>query len=436
MGHVYLARQKGVAEFERLVVVKRIHRHYAKDPDFRAMLLAEGRLSSHVRHPNAVGALEVGVDDDELFLVFEYVEAASLSAIVKAARAQGKTLPAPIVSRIVGDVLAGLHAAHVARDVRGASLGIIHRDVSPQNVIVGTDGSSRLIDFGVAKAKSHLGTTREGVLKGKLSYMSPEQLLRKSVDHRSDLFACGSVLFEALTGKRLFSSDDEGAIAVAIMLGAEDTLEELGAGLPEAVRPVLARALTTRPEDRFANASDFHEALEAAIPPAKPREVAAIVEEYAGKAIESTRVRIRETAAALDEGRLVDAPANAEHVEEVDPTLVIEEPKTSRRRVFTYAALGVAAIVVIVGASVIGGRHSSSTAPASEPSAFAGTPLSPSVAAEVASSVAPPIDLDAPVTPVTTPIKDDRGHSRVHRPVKASKPPASATLHKSPYDTP
>src|SRR5262249_45360540 len=157
----------------------------------------EARVCSVIRHPNVVPMIDVVDADGELFLVLEYVESLSLTELLRAAHDAQRPLSPAVVARIMADALAGLNAAHEAVDLRGVRLDVIHRDVSPQNIIVGVDGSSRLIDFGIAKAASRISVTNSNVLKGKLRYMSPEQIRQKTLDQRSDIFAAGAVLFEA-----------------------------------------------------------------------------------------------------------------------------------------------------------------------------------------------------------------------------------------------
>ena len=175
MATVYVARQSGAAGFERLVVVKRVHPHLLANREFSDMFRDEARLAAMLHHPNVVAVTDVVESEGELFLVMEYVDSVALSTLLKTSVDKRERLPPPVVVRILVDALAGLHAAHEAIDMRGNRLEIIHRDVSPQNVIVGSDGSSRLIDFGVAKARHRLTETKSGSLKGKYGYMSPEQ---------------------------------------------------------------------------------------------------------------------------------------------------------------------------------------------------------------------------------------------------------------------
>jgi eukaryotic-like serine/threonine-protein kinase len=173
MGAVHLARLRGARGFARTVAIKRLHPHVARDPDVLAMFLDEAHLAARVRHPNVVATLDVVAQGDEVFLVMEYVEGESLSRLQKTPE-----IPLAIASAIVCDMLHGLHAAHEAVSERGEPLQIVHRDVSPQNILVGLDGATRVVDFGIAKAASRLQTTRDGVIKGKLRYMAPEQIRR------------------------------------------------------------------------------------------------------------------------------------------------------------------------------------------------------------------------------------------------------------------
>jgi serine/threonine-protein kinase len=211
MATVYIARQLGAAGFERIVVVKRVHRHLLGNREFYDMFRDEARVASIIKHPNVVPVIdvvEVQQPERELFLVMDYVESSSLATLRKAAHEDKSRIPVPILARILYDVLMGLHAAHTAIDMQGRPLGVVHRDVSPQNVIVGVDGSTRLIDFGVAKASHRLTETKSGSVKGKYSYMAPEQARGLEVDRRTDIFAAGIMLHECLTAKRLFRGEN------------------------------------------------------------------------------------------------------------------------------------------------------------------------------------------------------------------------------------
>jgi len=176
MATVHFGRLLGPVGFSRTVAIKRLHPQFAKDPEFVSMFLDEARLAARIRHPNVVPTLDVVATQGELFLVMDYVQGESLSRLIRAARERGHRIPPRIVSSILTGALHGLHAAHEAKNERGEPLNIVHRDISPQNVLVGSDGVPRVLDFGVAKAAGRVQTTREGQLKGKLAYMAPEQI--------------------------------------------------------------------------------------------------------------------------------------------------------------------------------------------------------------------------------------------------------------------
>ena len=288
MATVYLGRLHGAVGFGRTVAIKRLHPHLAKDPEFVSMFLDEAHLAARVQHPNVVPTLDVVTSDRELFLVLEYVRGESFSALVRAARAAGQTLPIPVVVAVVVGLLNGLHAAHEATDEQGKPLGIVHRDVSPQNVLVGADGVARVLDFGVAKAATRLQTTREGQLKGKVSYMAPEQLSGE-VTRRTDIYAAGVVLWEALTGKRLMKGDTEAQLLNAVLsmeiLPPSTHNREVS---PE-LDAVVMKAVAKKPEERYATASDMAIALEQAVRPASTREVAAWMEEHLGESLNRRR---------------------------------------------------------------------------------------------------------------------------------------------------
>ncbi len=195
MAMVYLGRALGAAGFQRLVAIKVMHAQYAHDEDFVAMFMDEARLAAQIRHPNVVATLDLENDADGMYLVMEYVEGDTLVGLLKAITKAGARIPQPIVLRVVVDALAGLHAAHDLLDEHGNPVNLVHRDVSPHNILVGLDGISRITDFGIARAEARLSTTRNGQVKGKLAYMAPEQTLSESVDRRADLFTTGIVLW-------------------------------------------------------------------------------------------------------------------------------------------------------------------------------------------------------------------------------------------------
>lgn len=317
MGTVHIGRLKGAGGFARIVAIKRLHTNYAKDPDFASMLLDEARLAARVQHVNVVQTLDVVAEDGELFLVMDYVRGQALSRLLRAARSQGEPLPVGVASSILCQALAGLHAAHEATDERGVGLQLVHRDVSPQNVLVGADGIARVLDFGIAKATSRLQTTRDGQIKGKLAYMSPEQLLRRPVDRRADIFAAGIVAWEALTGRRLFAADDQGAVIAAVLDSEIEPPSRIAPALGAGTDEVVLRALRRSPDERFQTAQEMASALRKAIPPADAGLVSEWVLSKAGDVLESRSQRLVEiesqsTAAGKSAARSSSAPAAAQ----------------------------------------------------------------------------------------------------------------------------
>ncbi len=277
MATVHLGRALGAGGFSRLVAIKRLHRARAKDPRFATMLIDEARMVSRIRHPNVVPTLDVVAVGSELLLVMEYVPGVALSRLVGLTQARNERIPLGIATRIVLDVLAGLEAAHTAVSERGRALGIVHRDVSPQNVICGADGLVRVVDFGIAKAEGKLSVTRAGEIKGKVAYMAPEQLRGEDVDRRADLYAAGIVLWELLAGRRLFETSPDFAAALAAAQTRVVPSVRPYADVPAPVEAVLMRALAANPNDRYESAAAMADALEGVKGVATSKELAGFV---------------------------------------------------------------------------------------------------------------------------------------------------------------
>lgn len=294
MAAVHLGRMFGQAGFSRTVAIKRLHPHLAQDPEFVSMLIDEARLAARVRHPNVVATLDVVAQEHELLVVMEYVHGESLARILRTLREKQQRVPPPIAVSIACNVLQGLHAAHEATNERGEPLGIIHRDVSPQNVMMGSDGVARVVDFGVAKAAGRLQETREGQLKGKIRYMSPEMIKRQPVGRGADVYAASVVLWEALVGRRLFEGDNDLNIAQVIIEGAKDPPGAFVPELPLELNAVVMRGLDPNPEQRYSTALEMAEALEDALTPATPRRVARWIEEVAQEALRMRAAKLHE----------------------------------------------------------------------------------------------------------------------------------------------
>ena len=263
MGTVYLARLAGAGGFERLMALKLMHEHLAEDQAFVTMLLDEARTAAAIHHPNAVGIADVCESPVGYYLVMSYVDGFSLAHLLSHEHlSETARLRAGI--RMIADAAHGLHAAHTAKNAKGERLGIVHRDVSPQNVLVGTDGVGRIIDFGIALAASRVATSRPGMLKGKPSYMAPEQARGDVCDARTDVFALGIMLWEILTNSRLFYADMDLATLVKVMECNVEPPTTRNPALPAALSDVAMKALSRTPEGRFASAREMAVQLERA----------------------------------------------------------------------------------------------------------------------------------------------------------------------------
>jgi len=261
MGQVLLAK-KGQDDFEKLVVLKRILPHLVEDEEFFTMFRDEAKITMRLDHPNIARINEFGVEGGVHYIEMEYVAGEDMRRIEKRAAAVGKGIPIGVIIRIIADAAAGLDFAHKARDAKGAPLNLVHRDVSPQNVLVGFDGSVKLIDFGVAKAAGRSQHTATGILKGKFPYMSPEQAQGEDLDCRSDVFALGIVLWEQLTGRRLFKGENDLAtqrLVRACQVPAPSSVEP---SVPTGLDPIALKALAKDPKDRFQDAAELRNALE------------------------------------------------------------------------------------------------------------------------------------------------------------------------------
>lgn len=253
MAELFLARAQARGdEPTSVVVLKRILPHLARDPEFVRMFRDEAHLALALRHRNIVRALAIGEHED--FFTMEYLHGETLRAIFEAAQTRGENIPLPHILSIALGISAGLHHTHQQTDGDGQPLHIVHRDVSPSNVIVGYDGAVKLVDFGVAKAVAGTHVTRAGTLKGKLSYMSPEQCRADRVDHRSDVFALGILLYEATTLTRLFAGDSEVAVLHKVISDSIEPPSSRRRGYPPALERIVLRALRTDPNERYESA--------------------------------------------------------------------------------------------------------------------------------------------------------------------------------------
>jgi len=261
MADAYLAVARGAMNVTKLAVVKRLREEHASDPDAREMFLNEARLAARLNHPNVIQTFEAGSEGGCYFIAMEYVDGQPLSRLLTRLRRKGRKIDPTIAARICSHALEGLHHAHELVDFDGTPLQMIHRDVSPQNIMVTYDGRVKVLDFGIAKA---VGTTQtaHGVFKGKMAFMAPEQLVGEKVDRRADLFSMGVCLWEAVTGARLLADETPAKTLFNLMNKRLPPASEINPDVPEQLSTVLAKALERNPEDRYASAYDMHVALE------------------------------------------------------------------------------------------------------------------------------------------------------------------------------
>ena len=291
MASVYLARQSGGAGFVRSVAVKRLHPQHTSNAEFATMFLDEAKLASRIRHLNVVETLDVIESGSEILMVMELVEGATLTTLLSGVKAAQTRIPLPIAAAIISGMLRGLHAAHTAVGPMGIPLNIVHRDVSPHNVMIGVDGVARVLDFGVAKANGQAHATRHGEVRGKPAYMAPEHL-REGATTLSDIYSAGVVLWEVLANERLFQAESEGGLIARVLEGRVRRLPAFSPPVPSELEAVAMRALAKNPQERFPSAAAMADALERAMPPASPAEVSMAVERWAGRELADLRAAL------------------------------------------------------------------------------------------------------------------------------------------------
>ena len=261
MGSIYLARNEGLGGFEKLVAIKMIHPNLSKERAFINMFLDEARIAALIRHPNVVPVYEVGEQQGRHFIVMEYVSGESFGVLLDNTWCGGVPLDLDIAAYIVSLGCDALHAAHELSDPQGRKLDVVHRDVCPQNIMLGYDGTVRVMDFGVAKALFRLSQTNPGTHKGKLSYMAPEQIRCEAVDRRSDVFALGVILWESTIGKRLFKGVTDAESARKVLKGSVPRPSQLRELYTPELEAIVLKALHPRPEMRFQTAREMGQAL-------------------------------------------------------------------------------------------------------------------------------------------------------------------------------
>jgi serine/threonine protein kinase/ABC-type branched-subunit amino acid transport system substrate-binding protein len=372
MGTVYLAIAEGPSGFAKLKVVKRLRTDLAEDPQFLQMFLEEARISARLNHPNVVQTFEVGFDGQHYFIEMEYLEGQSLEAVVRRA-SRGLCLPRPLGLWIVTQILTGLHFAHELTSLTGEALHVVHRDVSPHNVFVLYEGAVKLLDFGIAKAADSSLDTRTGVTKGKVTYMAPEHAAHTLVDRRADLFSVGVVLWQLLTGRRLWSDVSDAEIYAKLERGDLPSPRTVDPDLPESLERICMRALARAPEERYATAADFRavieEYLDASGARVGPTQASALMNEWFGDRRRTTRMEIEEalrTAPSAPSGP-VDPPIHARlQAQSLTPSMdmsashTLSSTRPKRRYSLAFALVGVAIAAAVTATA----RRESTASPA------------------------------------------------------------------------
>ncbi|MDP1830114.1 MAG: serine/threonine-protein kinase [Archangium sp.] len=366
MAEIFLALERGLHDFERVVVIKRALPHLAQKADFREMFLQEARWVARLNHPNIVQIYELGEADGSAFIAMEHVIGVSFRDLVRTAVDQEKSIPLGVAIGLVAQACAGAHAAHELTDPQGKLLGLVHRDISPHNLMVTGGGHVKLLDFGIAKATEHgADTTRTGALKGKVHYMAPEQVLMEKLDRRCDVFALGIVAWELLTLRRLFKRENELATMQAITAGEAQRPDRFREGIPPAISKVVMKALSVPRTERFATADELRRALEAAADDVGIRhgadEVAAYVRGLMDDLLKSNEAAVKEAVERVKrEGYSHEEPVRTKRITQTLPSVSPPSlrpasvpavaPAAPKRQLWKMAAM-VAIFAVSVGAS-------------------------------------------------------------------------------------
>ena len=312
MAEVFKAKTFGVEGFERLLAVKRILPNIAEDEEFITMFIDEAKIAVQLQHANIAQIFDLGKVDESFFIALEYVNGRDLRSIFDRMRNKAESLPIAMASYVIMQVCEGLDYAHNKRDAQGRELHLVHRDISPQNVLIGYEGECKLIDFGIAKAAGKASKTQAGILKGKFGYMSPEQVRGLPIDRRSDIFAVGIVLYELLTGERLFIGESDFSTLEKVRNVEIHPPSSYNKKIPQELERVVLKALARDPDDRYANAIDLHDDLQSFL--------YSVGEFFSRKDLaawmkKTFAMEIEEDNAKLEEFRQIAAPVAASNAE-------------------------------------------------------------------------------------------------------------------------
>ncbi len=327
MAEIFLARQAGLEGFEKTIVIKRIRPHLSKQPSFVKMFLNEAKLAAQLNHPNVVQIYDLGKIGETYFIAMEYIFGRDMRRIIPKASSMNIEFPMVYALKIASSVCEGLFYAHQRADIYGNPLNIVHRDITPENIFVSFDGTVKILDFGIAKASTQIEQTRAGEIKGKLSYMSPEQCLGKKLDHRSDIFSLGTVLYEWITGFKLFTGESEVAILKSISEGKIYAPSYFKADIPEAVEQILMRALEKDRDKRYQSAwemqFDIDQFLSSYEFTPSNIHLSNFIKQLFSDELEAEKKALMKALAPAE-----PLPIDDEHVDELDPDPVADQDAT------------------------------------------------------------------------------------------------------------
>jgi serine/threonine-protein kinase len=389
MASVYLGWLSGAADFSRMVAIKRLHPQFTFDELFAARFRDEAWLSSRLLHPNIVQVLDVVEQSQELLIVMEYVHGVSVAGLLGDAMSAGRKLPPSIVAGILVPALHGLHAAHEATDDEGHAIGLVHRDFSPQNIMVSSEGHAKLLDFGIAKAKTHVHVTSAGLLSGKFAYFSPEQALAGVMDRRSDVFAAGIVLWEMLAGARLFGTPDitDAGALHRVLNHPVRPPSAANTDVPSMLDDLVLHALERAPDRRFASARALALEIEASIDVASPSMVAEWLHRRCAtrlatlsRTLNHTRQRMRQAQLEVSTATPVNQVIGWESMPKTEEATAVTVNAKPPRRVgvgarwlrvtAVTAALVAFTLVGLFRSRLFGFSRMASTVPAASPAPF------------------------------------------------------------------
>ena len=420
MAELFLARQVGVAGFERVLAIKRILPHLTEDPEFVEMFVNEAKIAAQITHPNVVQIYDFGTVTGTYYIAMEYVMGKSLAAVLSTGKERGQWIPPHQAVQITARIASGLDHAHRGQTMSGEPLGIIHRDISPQNILLGYNGDIKLVDFGIAKAASSSTHTQTGMIKGKLAYLSPEQAWGKPVDHRADVFSLGIVLHEMLTGQRLFKAENEIATLERVRTATVPPPSSLNPLVAKDLDPIVLKALTQHPDDRYPTAQAFQDALDGHLltlgPPPTGRDLATYLHGLFERDLQADNADFKQATSITPRG--VTATTALPKAKTPAPRQTAPPPPPRPRGRIVAVGLAGALLAVAGGGSTWWFTQGKTESPAAQPASVEPPTIQSASAPEVtpsqdtapsAVSRAEPsrVDVAEPPAPVTEPAESD-----------------------------